>query len=74
MLGWKKQSCCRLAAHGARRCEQQAGRVGAPGRAQAENVRSHLASRCPRQGWACGRIAQDHKMQPEGLRKGDGSE
>ena len=41
----------RLAAHGARRCEQQAGCVGAPGRAPAENVRrSRLARRCPRPG------------------------
>ena len=46
----------RLAAHGARRCEQQAGCVGAPGRAPAEHGarvsrygrRSRLARRCPR--------------------------
>ena len=46
----------RLAAHGARRCEQQAGCAGAPGRAPAEHGarvsrygrRSRLARRCPR--------------------------
>ena len=41
----------RLAAHRARRCEQQAGCVGAPGRSRAENVRrSRLARKCPRPG------------------------
>ena len=41
----------RLAAHGARRCEQQAGCAGAPGRATAGNVlRSRLARRCPKAG------------------------
>ena len=39
----------RLAAHGARRCEQQAGCVGTPGSATVENVRrSRLERRCPR--------------------------
>ena len=62
----------RLAAHGARRCEQQAGCVDAPGRAPAENVRrSRLARRCPRPGVG---VRADHtgsqNATREGLRKG----
>ena len=72
----------RLAAHGARRCEQQAGCVGAPGRAPAENVRRSRLEKgphCPAGvlGQAreeCARITQDRKMQREGLGTCKGSE
>ena len=35
----------------------------------AENVRRSRLARVLGQGWACGRITQDRKMQHEGLRK-----
>ena len=47
----------RLAEHGARRCEQQAGCVGAPGRALAEMCKggsacgSHRTAKCNAKGW-----------------------